>query len=439
MTSTHHHRGSVPFLHRTGSISRTDVGDAMFSPQSTNFIAKLRARKQSNARDSITPTEAVWFLSLPDKVKRQHFTKEEQILIRARSELALLDASPETLTHIEDAHPRPHVRTKSIAQDSTASTSPLPSPSLMPRVSSLDNRHSVYSVAASSVRSRSTQWLASPESVQEVFPKHLQPQLQPPQQTFLRSPTIKFSSWDKGATHSPSMDTVRPTTSRSMSQTSMRAQPPPPLNIQQKPLYLKDPSTKALLKDCVGKGRFEETLIFGFPAPANLRPQPILYDAVSPGTQIRETWLDSSVYADEDDQDREELSSADEIEPATPNSFVQPQIVESESDYFPVSENGLAPSPTILRNPSNTSYFEELMKRDMTLRMTLTKPELRASEEELYGWQDESNSSEDFSDSEKDPLALAKLTFSDDVTGLNGAFAQTLARKKGIKAFWFRK
>ncbi|KAF4551389.1 Hypothetical protein D9617_13g098870 [Elsinoe fawcettii] len=433
-----HHRGSLPFLHRSGSISRPDANEAMFSPQSPNFISKLRARKQSNARESITPTEAVWFLSLPDKVKRQHFTKEEQILIRARSELALLDASPETLNHVEDAHPRPHMRTKSMAYESPSYTSPIPSPSLMPSMPPLSNRHSM---ALEHLRARPTQWHASPEIPQEKFQQHLQPQLVPPQQTFLRSPTINFGAWDSQSAKSPSLDTPRPNTGRSMSQTSQRAGPPPPLNIQ-KPLYLRDPSTKALLKDCVSNGRFEETLIFGFPAlPNNLRPPPTPYDAVSPGTQIKETWLDSSLYGEDQDFDREELSSADEIEPPTPDSFIQPQIIHRKSGYFSVNsqEDDAAPSPTILRNGSNTSYFEELMKRDMTLRMTLTKPELRASEEELYGWQDGHETSQESFDFAKDPLALADLTFSDDVTGENGAFANALSKKKGIKAFWFRK
>ncbi|KAF2227974.1 hypothetical protein BDZ85DRAFT_10228 [Elsinoe ampelina] len=431
-----HHRGSLPFLHRSGSISRADPNDAMFSPQSPNFIAKLRARKQSTTRDSITPTEAVWFLSLPDKVKRQHFTKEEQILIRARSELALLDASPETLNHVEDAHPRPHTRTKSMAYDSSQ-TSPMPSPSLMPSMPPLSTRHSM---ALESLRARPTQWHASPEIAQEKFPQHLQPQLCPPQQTFLRSPTINFNGWDnvKG---SPSLDTPRPNTGRSMSQTSQRAGPPPPLNIA-KPLYLKDPATKALLKDCASNGRFEETLIFGFPTiNTGLRAPPTPYDAVSPGTQIRETWLDSTMYGDCIEDEREELSSADEIEPPTPDSFNQPQIISRKSGYFSVNsqEDDSAPSPTILRHGSNTSYFEELMKRDMTLRMTLTKPELRASDEELYGWQDEQEMDVDALGLDKDPLALAELTFSDDVTGENGAFANALSKKKGIKAFWFRK
>jgi len=412
----------------------------MFVPHSGNFIARLRARKQSTAQNSITPTEAVWFLSLPDKVRRQHFTKEEQILIRAKSEIALLDASPETLSHVEEAHqsPPPRHRTHSVAYDKSQ-PSPLPSPSLMPKKPALESRKSYAGYTASSPK-----W-QSPEIAHDAF---LTPQYVPQQQTFLRSPTIINQEWESpqlNVANSPSIDTIRPRTGRSMSQTSQRAAAPPPIDIK-KPLYLKDPSTKALLRDCVSNKRFEETLTFGFPTNnAYLRPQPELYDAVSPGTTVRQSWLDASFYQDEDasDDGTGDLSSADEIEPPTPDSFVQPQIIRSklDDDYFsnPEDVSDIADAPQIARNTSNTSYFEELMNRDMTLRMTLTKPELRASEEELYGWQDDHEEIAPSECDDKDPLALEELTYSDDTSGLGGAFAQNLSRKKGIKGFWFKR
>jgi hypothetical protein len=58
--------------------------------------------------------------------------------------------------------------------------------------------------------------------------------------------------------------------------------------------------------------------------------------------------------------------------------------------------------------------YNPLANREMTLRMTLTRPELRATEEELYNWKEPE---------EKDPLALETLQLSDDVTGQHGAFA----------------
>lgn len=60
------------------------------------------------------------------------------------------------------------------------------------------------------------------------------------------------------------------------------------------------------------------------------------------------------------------------------------------------------------------SIYDPLANREMTLRMTLTRPELRATEEELYSWEEPE---------EKDPLALETLQLSDDITGQNGAFA----------------
>lgn len=73
----------------------------------------------------------------------------------------------------------------------------------------------------------------------------------------------------------------------------------------------------------------------------------------------------------------------------------------------------------------------------MTLRMTLTRPDLRAKEEEIYGWQAQQKQtfpSLDIATSGKDPLALEDLPpLCEDVTGRHGAFAveQTGPKVKG--------
>ena len=51
----------------------------------------------------------------------------------------------------------------------------------------------------------------------------------------------------------------------------------------------------------------------------------------------------------------------------------------------------------------------------MTLRMTLTRPDLRADEDQLYGWQ--SNKSV-----KDDPFALEELQLTDDMNGTKGPF-----------------
>jgi hypothetical protein len=75
------------------------------------------------------------------------------------------------------------------------------------------------------------------------------------------------------------------------------------------------------------------------------------------------------------------------------------------------------------------SVFDPLANREMTLRMTLTKPELRSTEEELYGWTNEN----------ADPLALEQLHLSDDMTGQNGAFAVKPTPSRNRRSGVFKK
>jgi len=227
-----------------------------------------------------------------------------------------------------------------------------------------------------------------------------------------------------------------------MMRTSQRALPPPPIVVT-KPLYLRDPETKALLREAVATPeRFDETLNFGF------RREPST-PLISPATQLKpHNWSDvMATTSYEDDDPDVDLSSADEDSgPLTPD-FIAPRIVRSGSDCLPVLQTATtaAPSPKVGRALSNTSYFEELMNRDMTLRMTLTKPELQATEEELYGWRDRTFATDEgqaqLHVGVDDPLALEQLTYSDDVTGAYGPFANVVSGKKkaGIKGLWFRR
>lgn len=420
-------------------MSRNEAHDSMFLPhgQHHNFIARLRARKQSASQSTITPSEAVWFLSLPDKVRRQHFTKEEQILIRAKSELVLLDTAPDVLHHVEDNQSAPpHLRAKSVAYD-TRSRPEMPSYATMPFLSATGSFKSSPSSPSMDSDEMDTPRIDSHETfLDSPFKQH--------RQTFLRSPTVRQSTYLGSNSPSPTMDS-RPEFTRSKTTPSVRAQPPPPIHIQ-KTLYIKDPNAKVFLRDCLDSSKFEECLNFGFPsAQSAIGFKTTAWEAVSPGTDVRMNWLDSPADEDEEEDEEEDfmdMSSADEADLTTPTSLVHPQLVRRESTMdSPESEQDeAAESPFVPRNASNSSYFEELMSRDMTLRMTLTKPELRASDEELYGWQaDYEEVPPEGLQAEKDPLALQSLVFSDDVSGLTGTFAQELAKKKGIKGLWHRK
>lgn len=79
----------------------------------------------------------------------------------------------------------------------------------------------------------------------------------------------------------------------------------------------------------------------------------------------------------------------------------------------------------------------EHLNREMTLRLTLTRPDLRADEEALYGWQNMAHHQHQKSTAavttttttttttataQDDPLALEELVLTDDQTGTKGPF-----------------
>lgn len=85
----------------------------------------------------------------------------------------------------------------------------------------------------------------------------------------------------------------------------------------------------------------------------------------------------------------------------------------SQSHPHPYSRQ-ISRSSSSLSSPGLPPRFN----REMTLRMTLTRPDLRADDDQLYGWQ-HSMSPKHMRD---DPLALEELVLTDDMTGTKGAF-----------------
>jgi len=431
----------------TPSISYTDrrpsSRDSLFPGQAQVpkwGLQGLRRRRQSHIERTVTPAEAVWFLTLPEKIRKSQFSKEEQILIRAKSELALLNASPEFRNIADDAVSIKSTRRKSSTYDSPSRKSSIPCVPSVPEKYRKDTDESDYSLSNSST----TPDLSLPVKYSNAHDSMLSPELMLGSNapTFLRSPTIGSAPWDQESTTRPTTSLKQRTasTTRSMMKTTQRAQPPPPLQITSvtytKPLYLKDPNTKAMLRETLATpAKFEETLAFGFKRDAS-RPRTPGVELYSPGCEVKEHWLEAN--KSEGDSIEPDLSSADETEgPMTPD-FIEPRIVRPKSVCYSVKSSvSAAPSPNVNRAGSNTSLFEDLMNRDMTLRMTLTKPELRASDEEIYGRDDGSIPSDVSVD--EDLLAPVALTYSDDVSGTYGAFAQTMSRKKSVKAFWFKK
>jgi hypothetical protein len=108
--------------------------------------------------------------------------------------------------------------------------------------------------------------------------------------------------------------------------------------------------------------------------------------------------------------------------------------LDSDGDSVADMESPTTPSSTGLsfrlhsRHLSHSKLSSENspglpLNREMTLRMTLTRPDLRADEDQLYGWQSASpKSPTSLTPPKDDPLALEDLVLTDDMTGTKGAF-----------------
>lgn len=149
--------------------------------------------------------------------------------------------------------------------------------------------------------------------------------------------------------------------------------------------HYQDPEARLKLRAYLSTPqKFDEAVQFGFPsndvgAPRSC-PEPQqqnkgdLRRKASDDSEKLKTFLSddhSSMYSDDG-------SAADPDTPMTPHS--------PEKDKQP-SKNGFSHFEAPPTSDSESSMRGPSVSREMTMRMTLTRPDLRASEDQIYGWQ----------------------------------------------------
>jgi hypothetical protein len=167
--------------------------------------------------------------------------------------------------------------------------------------------------------------------------------------------------------------------------------------------------------------KFDEAIEFGFPSHSAVDNTPKRYQLPPIATSARNFTRDMHTFLRHDtmsflqdnydentglESDSDSLADLDP--PATPSSiglsFRYPSRQQS-SNMSSLDSNGVP-----LVHPMGGRF-----NREMTLRMTLTRPDLRADEEQLYGWQAQKGTRDD-------PFALEELPLSDDMNGTKGPF-----------------
>ncbi|KAK0703594.1 hypothetical protein B0T26DRAFT_604198, partial [Lasiosphaeria miniovina] len=165
--------------------------------------------------------------------------------------------------------------------------------------------------------------------------------------------------------------------------------------------HYQDPEARLKLRVYLASPqKFDEAIEFGFPSIDMFSGAPVPNDGgASQQRQERHKWTESSpnmrsFLADEDDdEDDDKLSlHSDQLSVADPDSPTTPHTLENK----PTGLRHLrmvSADPAFLKDSSNRApevggYAQApASSREMTLRMTLTRPDLRANDDQIYGWQ----------------------------------------------------
>lgn len=192
--------------------------------------------------------------------------------------------------------------------------------------------------------------------------------------------------------------------------------------------YYKDTDARSKLREFLtSPAKFDEALEFGFPERRTL-------SNIDPSLQAGSDDLSVPRTGEGDDDDDDYLYG-----PRTPSVMAEgfsPGIVHHGS-----LDSGIA-------LPGNFAHHRESIRclspdleagRSMTMKMTLTRSDLRAPEDKLYSMARMQVSGVDIAgtDALADPLALDPLPICDDHTGAKGAFAvPPRTSSGGFKKVW---
>ncbi|KAF3040097.1 hypothetical protein E8E12_006843 [Didymella heteroderae] len=395
---------------------------------------------RSQQEPEFTEAEAAFFLSLPDKVRKQHFSREEQVILFAKCDQALLPSSRD-----QEADEVAKQRFHDFHFDFTTTNVQKSSDSGEPRgrrssISTYSPCRPSFNFSPKSKKEREAEssiffidTMDSP-SIRKARPATFRRTLS------LGGPPSRHSTCASAGPASPLFifpAEYRPRHQRSQSSAlpgrrSSYSPPTPTFDPEAK--YYQDPETRTKLRMYLASPqKFDEAIEFGFPssteqetASPHYHLPPVTKHSRKFSRDMHTFLRDGTLSFFENSSDNQGLESdgdsvVDLDSPRTPSSAGVSFRLHTRQ-MSSIDSNGL---PTSHPSPGH-------MNREMTLRMTLTRPELRADEEALYGWQHQSQhqsqtqhqhqKSTATATVQDDPFALEELVLTDDQTGTQGPF-----------------
>lgn len=367
-------------------------------------------------RQRITSTDQRFYANLPEKIKRRHLTDEE-LVFAYESQNTAIEAT-------EEVQDKPD---KCQSQD-IKMQSPLASPRLSNGRSSFSTmrpRQSDRGTSGSDIKRPdsfydSFRWLDDEEGLdlrlylddyhinlrEEVpvpnksrrpsFRRHLSINKLPFGRPSISdrpgfgegpsSPTALPPSTSHSSGVSSSGHVRKKSRARALSLISANRQTPLPSPsplaspIDPAATHYQDPEARKKLRAYLASPqKFDEAIEFGFPSQDGLRSQT---GGFNKNTAYEPDKLRSFLEDDRSSKYSDDASAAEPDSPKTPQLFDKAPHIRSLRNSIEHSSYSRA----------DKSMYDPAASREMTLRMTLTRPDLRQSEDQIYGWKQNTNS-----------------------------------------------
>ncbi|KAL9109141.1 MAG: hypothetical protein Q9227_006232 [Pyrenula ochraceoflavens] len=378
-----------------------------------------RLQKQESRKSSYlaSQSDAEWFQSLPKKIQRRHFTREEQILLANKRDTVMLDAADEKLYKLGQKANR-----SICSMHSMASSRGTQSPKVLAETAEEPTEVAKEPAEAHDTLRDEFRWLEDEEDLDlrlDDYHAHIAQVAEPPRTaTSLpkRRPSFRRFSLTGGPfgrngafsqkaspgswSRTNSISAPSPTHNRSQSITKAtiaairRPSQPATSTIDPSAKHYQDPEARLKLRVYLASPqKFDEAVEFGFPSlkkepQATVRPiGPPLVNITDSNGNARQSFLDdddnNSITNDEPPYaDNEVASLPDSPSPKTPDDV--PKRAPSPLTKLPQTSIDSVTSgiqPRIVASRTEPYAKASAGNREMTLHMTLTRPDLRTAEE----------------------------------------------------------
>ena len=410
-----------------------------------SYLTRSSSRRLLHKSKSITTQycasqiDAIWFSSLPQKIQQRQFTREEQALLAGNRDIVNLDAADEALYRFGR---QPNTSVGTLRSDSTfhsgQNNSNITDSPSEPALRSPTNMHDSFydtfrwldedddldltlddyhNAVTETTRTPLTGAGGLPALRRALSLTSLQPRrrsslgVRPPQSSHS---TVAPSSFGLGAR--PLSSLLAPRHQRQLSVSS----------IEPLAKHYQDPEARLKLRLYLASPqKFDEAIEFGFPSLNSTTIMQPPATATSGGRRTEETertFLDdaaSSPQDEEEEKDEEDLSLADTDSPRTPQDAMFPYSRPSNKNSL---ERSGPLRPHILGSSPDPFGQSSPCGREMTLHMTLTRPDLRTDAEVREA-----------PAKTADPLKLSELPISDERHPIWDSVPEDGSK---IKKFW---